>query len=106
MEKIFSYGTLQAREIQMQVFNKVLTGTRDQLSGYKLKDLQIEEEFGMADYFVAVPSENLEDVIHGAVFEISNSELLKVDQFESISYKRVQVKLQSGRTAWIYTENK
>nr|WP_294787385.1 gamma-glutamylcyclotransferase family protein [uncultured Flavobacterium sp.] len=106
MELLFSYGTIRSKQIQMQIFNKVLVGSPDQILGFKLKSLQIEEEFGMADYVVAVPSENLEDVIHGAVFEISNSELLKVDQFESISYKRVQVKLQSGRTAWIYTENK
>jgi hypothetical protein len=46
MEQLFSYGTLQSKEIQMQVFNKLLSGTEDQLAGYKLKDLQIEE-FGM-----------------------------------------------------------
>jgi gamma-glutamylcyclotransferase (GGCT)/AIG2-like uncharacterized protein YtfP len=60
----------------------------------------------MADYVVAVPSENLEDIIHGVVFEVSSQEMLKVDQFESNSYKRVQVKLKSGRIAWVYTENK
>ncbi|WP_347049862.1 gamma-glutamylcyclotransferase family protein [Flavobacterium olei] len=105
MEKLFSYGTLRSKEIQMQIFNKVLSGTQDQILGYKLKSLQIEEEFGMADYVVAVPSENLEDNIHGVVFDVSNTELLKVDQFESNSYKRVQVKLRSGITAWVYTEN-
>lgn len=57
MEQLFSYGTLRSKQIQMQIFNKVLTGTADQLLGYKLKSLQIEEEFGMADYVVAVPSE-------------------------------------------------
>ncbi len=106
MEKLFSYGTLRSKQIQMQIFNKVLNGTQDQILGFKLKSLQIEEEFGMADYVVAVPSENLEDIIHGVVFDVSNSELLKVDQFESNSYKRVEVKLKSGITAWVYTENK
>jgi hypothetical protein len=38
MEQLFSYGTLQSKEIQMQVFNKLLSGTEDQLAGYKLKD--------------------------------------------------------------------
>jgi len=106
MELLFSYGTLRSKQVQMQIFNKVLSGTPDQILGFKLKSLQIEEEFGMADYVVAVPSESLEDIIHGVAFEVSNPELLKVDQFESNSYKRVQVKLQSGRTAWVYTENK
>ena len=105
MEQIFSYGTLRSKEIQMQVFNKLLTGTPDQLMGYKIKDLQIEEEFGMADYVVAVPTEDAADPIHGIVYNISPSDLAKVDVFESNAYKRVEVTLKSGIIAWIYIES-
>lgn len=105
MEKLFSYGTLRSKEIQRQIFNRVLTGTADQVLGYKLKSLKIEEEFGMADYVVAVASENPTDTIHGVIFQISNADLAKVDLFESNAYRRVQVTLQSGETAWIYIEN-
>ncbi|MEN2401541.1 gamma-glutamylcyclotransferase family protein [Flavobacterium sp. MC2016-06] len=105
MEYIFSYGTLKSKEIQMRVFNKLLTGTHDQLLGYKLKDLQIEEEFGMADYFVATPSENPTDSIKGMVFSITSLDLAKADQFESNKYKRVQITLKSGTVAWIYIES-
>lgn len=105
MEKLFSYGTLRSKEIQRQVFNRVLTGKADQVLGYKLKSLQIEEEFGMADYVVVVPSENPTDIIHGVVFEVSIADLAKVDLFESNAYKRVEVKLQSGEVAWIYMES-
>lgn len=106
MEQLFSYGTLQSKEIQMRIFNKLLTGAPDQLHGHKLKDLQIEEEFGMTDYLVAVPSETPSEIIQGIVFNISSADLTKVDLFESNSYKRVQVTLNSGIVAWIYTENK
>ncbi|MCI9844754.1 gamma-glutamylcyclotransferase family protein [Flavobacterium pectinovorum] len=105
MEQIFSYGTLQSKEIQMQVFNKLLTGTPDQLTGYKLKDLQIEEEFGIENYFVATPSENPSDAVDGIVYSISSADLAKADQFESNAYKRVQIILKSGVVAWIYIEN-
>ncbi|KAF2332611.1 gamma-glutamylcyclotransferase family protein [Flavobacterium daemonense] len=105
MEKLFSYGTLRSKQIQMQVFNKVLTGTADQLLGYKLKSLQIEEEFGMADYVVAVASENPSEIIHGVVFNVTVADLAKVDLFESNAYRRVQVTLKSGTVAWIYMEN-
>ncbi|WP_426484235.1 gamma-glutamylcyclotransferase family protein [Flavobacterium sp. 2] len=105
MEQLFSYGTLRSKQIQMQVFNKVLTGTADQLLGYKLKSLQIEEEFGMADYVVAVASENPSEIIHGIVFNVTLADLAKVDLFESNAYKRVQVTLKSGTVAWIYMEN-
>jgi gamma-glutamylcyclotransferase (GGCT)/AIG2-like uncharacterized protein YtfP len=105
MEQLFSYGTLQSKEIQMQVFNKLLSGTEDKLLGYKLKDFQIEEEFGMEDYFVAIPSENPSDAINGIAFTVSSEDLTKADQFESNAYKRVQITLKSGIVAWIYLEN-
>ena len=105
MEQLFSYGTLQSKEIQMQVFNKLLSGTEDKLLGYKLKDFQIEEEFGMEDYFVAIPSENPSDAINGIAFIVTNEDLIKADQFESNAYKRVQITLKSGIVAWIYLEN-
>ncbi|GAA3776088.1 gamma-glutamylcyclotransferase family protein [Flavobacterium ginsengiterrae] len=105
MEQLFSYGTLRSKEIQMRLFNKILNGTADQLLGYKLKSLKIEEEFGMADYVVVVASENPSDIIHGVVFNVTNADLAKVDLFESNAYRRVQVTLQSGITAWVYIEN-
>jgi gamma-glutamylcyclotransferase (GGCT)/AIG2-like uncharacterized protein YtfP len=105
MEKLFSYGTLRSKEIQRQVFNRILTGSADQLLDHKLKSLQIEEEFGMADYVVVVPSTDPSDIIYGVVFDVSNAELAKADIFESNAYKRVQVKLKSGVVAWIYIEN-
>ena len=105
MEKLFSYGTLRSKQIQMELFNKVLTGTKDQLLNHKLKSLQIEEEFGMADYVVAVPTEDTTDPIHGIVYNISPSDLAKIDIFESNAYKRVEVTLKSGIVAWIYIES-
>ncbi|MFH7005279.1 gamma-glutamylcyclotransferase family protein [Flavobacterium bizetiae] len=106
MEKLFSYGTLRSKQIQMQLFSKILTGNPDQLLGHKLKSLQIEEEFGMADYVVAVPTVDSSDPIHGIAYNISASDLAKVDIFESNAYKRVQVELKSGAVAWVYIENK
>ena len=106
MEKLFSYGTLRSKQIQMQLFRKILTGSPDQLLGHKLKSLQIEEEFGMADYVVAVPTVDSSDPIHGIAYNISASDLAKVDVFESNAYKRVQVELKSGAIAWVYIENK
>ncbi|CAA9196509.1 hypothetical protein FLA105534_01172 [Flavobacterium bizetiae] len=106
MEKLFSYGTLRSKQIQMQLFSKILTGSPDQLLGHKLKSLQIEEEFGMADYVVAVPTVDSSDPIHGIAYNISASDLAKVDIFESNAYKRVQVELKSGAVAWVYIENK
>lgn len=106
MEQIFSYGTLQSKEIQMQVFNKILIGKPDQIVGYVLKALKIEEEFGMEDYCVAIPTNDPSDIVPGIVFDISILDLEKADLFESNAYKRVEITLNSGKLAWIYLENR
>jgi hypothetical protein len=40
----------------------------------------------MEDYFVAMPSENPSDAVHGIAFTVSSEDLIK-DQFESNAYK-------------------
>ena len=105
MEKLFAYGTLKDKDIQETIFGRILTGTPDTLTGYTIQEITIEEEFGMADYVVAIASESLSDVIHGVVFNVTLADLAKVDLFESNAYKRVKVTLNSGISAWVYTEN-
>jgi hypothetical protein len=36
--------------------------------------------------------------------EISDSELVKADQYEPAGYKRVSAVLASGRQAWVYAD--
>ena len=36
------------------------------------------------------------------VFEITVEELLHADKYEPANYKRIKVKLESGKEAWIY----
>jgi hypothetical protein len=36
------------------------------------------------------------------VFTISKEELLLADNYETDDYKRIKVKLQSGKEAWVY----
>ncbi len=40
--------------------------------------------------------------MEGVAFKIQEAELSKVDQYEGEHYKRVSLKLESGRQAFVY----
>lgn len=106
-EYLFSYGTLQKEKVQLESFGRLLTGSKDILKSYKLASLEItdrsvllksEQQF----HPIAIPTNDENDTIEGSVFEISKEELLNADKYEVDDYKRVQVKLKSGKEAWVY----
>jgi gamma-glutamylcyclotransferase (GGCT)/AIG2-like uncharacterized protein YtfP len=107
-ELLFSYGTLQKTNVQLQLFGRVLKGSADTLQGYTLATIEIKDEnflLNGEDTYqqTLVPSNNSTDRIKGIVFEITDEELLLSDQYEPSNFKRSKVKLQSGKEAWIYT---
>ena len=106
-EFLFSYGTLQNERVQLDLFSRILTGTTDILKGYKILTIEIKEESFLSKssqryYSIAINSSKKEDCITGAVFEISKKELRIADKYEPDEYKRVKVKLESGKQAWVY----
>lgn len=106
-EFLFSYGTLQLQKVQLESFGRILAGNEDALSGYKLEQLEIKDEKVLVQseqpvHPVAIPTGITSDKIHGLVFELSTEEILKADEYEVADYKRVAVRLDSGKTAWIY----
>ena len=106
-EFLFSYGTLQEEKVQIELFGRILLGSRDILRGYSASTIEIKDESFLANaetqyHLIAIPSNNKNDSIAGTVFEISKEELLLADKYEPEEYKRVQVVLESGMEAWIY----
>jgi gamma-glutamylcyclotransferase (GGCT)/AIG2-like uncharacterized protein YtfP len=103
MQKLFTYGTLQNDEIQESLFGRILQGTPETLIGYTLKEIQIEEEFGIVHYPIIVETHQSEDTISGIVYEITTNDLHQADLYEGLHYKRVEVHLQSNETVWAYS---
>lgn len=103
MEKLFAYGSLQNEDIQKDLFGRILDGTPETLIGYIVKEIQIEEEFGLVRYPIITETENQEDTINGMVYTISTKELHQSDLYEGLHYKRVEVRLQSNQIAWAYS---
>ncbi len=103
MEKLFAYGSLQNEDIQTDLFGRILDGTPETLIGYIVKNIQIEEEFGLVYYPIITETHKPEDTINGMVYAITTKELHQSDLYEGLHYKRVEVQLQSEQKAWAYS---
>lgn len=104
-EFLFSYGTLQRDEVQLELFGRLLNGTSDLLRGYRTASVEMADKVFLAkgenrQQLTLVASDG--DVVEGTVFKISEEELLKADAYEPIGYSRVKVELESGKQAWVY----
>jgi len=106
---LFSYGTLQLEKVQLESFGRLLQGKPDKLPGYKMAYLEIKDEMVLKrsqqeKHPIAIKSENKSDFITGTVFEITNEELQKADDYEVADYIRKNEKLESGIEAWVYVQ--
>lgn len=106
-EKLFSYGTLQNKSVQIENYGRTLEGRLDKLTGYTLSMIEITDAAvialsGAAYHPMVKHTGVLTDVVDGMVFEISADELKRTDEYEVDDYKRVQVMLESGKRAWVY----
>jgi gamma-glutamylcyclotransferase (GGCT)/AIG2-like uncharacterized protein YtfP len=104
---LFSYGTLQEREVQLVTYGRELQGRPDTLAGYRLAELLIADPgvvtvSGQAVHPIARATGNPADRIPGMVFELSPDELAASDSYEVSDYIRVEVTLESGATAFAY----
>ncbi|SMC35705.1 gamma-glutamylcyclotransferase family protein [Cellulophaga tyrosinoxydans] len=94
---LFSYGSLQKQEVQLSLYKRVLKGNEDQLKGFKLAKKLLYDQ-----YPIIIETKDNTDLISGFVFEITLKELKFTDEYEGEHYRRIQVKLESGREAWCY----
>ena len=104
---LFSYGTLQQREVQLANFGRALDGSPDVLPGYRLETLTITDPdvvavSGSAEHPFAVATGDPGDEIVGTVVTLTTAELAAADRYEVDDYTRVLVELRSGGSAWAY----
>jgi gamma-glutamylcyclotransferase (GGCT)/AIG2-like uncharacterized protein YtfP len=96
---LFSYGTLQYKDVQVATFGRELTGRKDSLPGYA----RTITEAGGVLYYNTEPSSDPEDAVSGTLFEITEPELAAADRYEKDrGYSRVHLTLRSGSQAWVY----
>lgn len=107
MAALFSYGTLQQREVQLATYGRELGGEPDALAGYRLAEVVIDDPnvvtvSGKAVHTIAQATGDRADRIAGMVFELTPAELASTDAYETSAYSRIEVTLDSGREAFVY----
>ncbi|GGG05224.1 UDP-N-acetylmuramate--alanine ligase [Dokdonia pacifica] len=107
---LFSYGTLQKEQVQLETFGRLLHGTEDALVGFRLEKVLIKDPNVVAlsnepYHPIAIPTGTKKDLIHGLCFKISVQELEHADTYEVADYKRIKTTLHSGKEAWVYIKS-
>lgn len=96
-EYLFTYGTLQDKEVQQMVFSRILTGSEDHL-----KEHTISKELVGGLYPTVKSSPKSVKGVPGILYVISKDELQRVDVYEGDAYYRKKAMLASGIKAWVY----
>ena len=104
---LFSYGTLRQAEVQLANYGRLLDGAPDSLAGYRLvpvtiADPEVVRISGKAVHMIAVAGGDPAGRIDGVVFALTPVELAATDAYETDAYQRIGVRLESGRSAWVY----
>jgi hypothetical protein len=107
MPLLFSYGTLQQPAVQLSTFGRLLDGSPDEIVGFEQSVLRIDDpEFvarsGKADHAIVRFTGREDSRVRGMVFDVTDEELARSDDYEPAGYTRVRAKLASGREAWVY----
>ena len=105
--RLFAYGTLRQRDVQLATYGRLLDGTADVLAGYRLDPLPITDPevvrlSGKAVHKIARATGDPADRIAGIVFTLTSDELEACDRYEVDAYRRVEAMLESGARAFIY----
>ena len=110
MPLLFSYGTLQQKDVQLSTFGRLLQGQLDELPGFELSSVRIEDPqivaaSGKTHHANVTFNGRNDSRVSGTAFEITADELVAADQYEQLaSYKRIPVTLASRKRAWVYLD--
>ncbi|WP_280567898.1 gamma-glutamylcyclotransferase [Chromohalobacter sp. 296-RDG] len=87
---VFVYGTLRYAPIRWLVMRRAGPKTPSRLRGYARDELDIS------------PAPNQQ--VDGYTLSVTSDELKRLDRYEHLGerYRRVNVKLASGQSAWVY----
>ena len=106
-ELLFSYGTLQHPQVQLDTFGRLLDAEDDVLPGFTVDYAEIEDQ-RVVDLstqtvhpIVRETGSPLDKVV-GKTLRLTADELDAADEYEVALYRRVSVVLASGRRAWAY----
>ncbi len=107
MAKLFSYGTLQLEKVQQGTFGRILIGNKDKLKKYtisyiKITNPKVIELSGTEIHPIIKYTGSTTDFVKGTLFDITDEELTRADDYEVNEYKRTELTFDSGIKGFIY----
>lgn len=107
MVYLFSYGTLQKEQVQLETFGRLLNGEKDILIDYKINRIEITDpevlrKSNQKYHPILEFSGNKTDEVEGILFEVTKEEILQADEYEVDNYKRIETVFKSGKKGFIY----
>ncbi|MCQ8879665.1 gamma-glutamylcyclotransferase [Pseudoalteromonas shioyasakiensis] len=107
MEKLFSYGTLQLEQVQLDTFGRLLQGEQATLTGYivgevEITDAAVLKSSGQRFHPALIKTGQAIDTVTGTIFTITQQELANADSYEVDDYVRVEELFSAGCNAWVY----
>lgn len=104
---LFTYGTLQFAEVQLDTFGRIVAGEADTLPGFtidyaEITDQRVVDVSGLSVHPVIRRTGHAVDKVVGKVLHVTLDELDAADEYEAALYRRERVTLGSGRSAWVY----
>ncbi|MBB1409418.1 gamma-glutamylcyclotransferase family protein [Pseudoalteromonas sp. SG44-17] len=107
MEKLFSYGTLQLEQVQLDTFGRLLEGQADTLQGYVVGEVEVTDaavlkSSGQRFHPALIKTGLPTDTVTGTIFTITLEELANADSYEVNDYIRIEESFSSGINAWVY----
>ena len=110
MPLLFSYGTLQQRDVQLATFGRLLEGESDALPAFepslvKIQNPSVAAALGRTHHANVAFTGRHESRVNGTVYDVTDAELAAADDFERpFAYRRIGATLVSGKRAWVYVE--
>ncbi len=102
---LFVYGTLLNREMQTRIIGREIKSQKKAtLNGH----LRVKVRLDGTPYFSITSTstkKNPDAFVRGRLLELTPEELERTDAYEAPYYKRIKVKLDTGREAWAYMIN-
>ncbi len=95
--RLFVYGTLMDSQVQEMVLNRSPEQEKDHIKGAIRRDMKVAGLYPDIEF-----TPGSKDVIDGLSLLINKHELPLLDHYEGSAYRRVEVTLGSGKTAWVY----
>jgi len=102
MVKLFSYGTLCEKDVQLKEFGQefYVEPHLDYITGWDIIKVKMYGEY----HKIAIPNKNSNSTIMGAIIHIPEEMMPMVDEYEGLEYKKVNIKTLSNLDCIMYVK--